>query len=189
MTRHPRPRRRGGAHDLNGRGGDHDPITLWAELRAETEGLFDALDGALDVVPGPRQAAAQRRLFLALELQCKLQELALLPALQAAGVATKAALRSSEEDIAALRELVAMAQEPSLEPSARQLLMAALDNIAEMQFETVQSLLYRVRHSGRSDGPLLRKDMDDLLERWRGEIVRTGDIEDEDIDPVGLAPR
>jgi hypothetical protein len=186
MTRHPTPRRRRGAHEHNGRGGAHDPITLWLELRAATEVLFDALEGAST---SHQAAAAQRKLFLALELQCKLQELAVLPALQTAGVVTKAALRSSEEDIAALRELVVLAQAPSADDSARELLMAALDNQAELQFETVQGLLYRARHSGRSDGPSLRKDMDELLERWRSEIARTGDIEDEDIDPVGLPPR
>ena len=185
MTRQPTARPRSRQRPQNGLGEQHDPIMLWAELRHATEGLFDALHDD----PAPRHAATQRKLFLALELQCKLQELAVLPAVQAAGVVTPSMLRSNEEDIAALRELVVMAQRPDLDPTARQLVIAAVDNIAELQFENVQGLLYRARHSGRSDGLALHRDMDALLARWREEIARTGDIEDEEVDPVGLPPR
>jgi hypothetical protein len=189
MTRSVKARSRGGrAFQHNGRSGQDGPIALWAELRRATEGLFDALCAQDNAVPA-RHAAARHRLFLALELQCKLQELAVLPALHEAGVATRPMLRSCEEDIAAQRDLVAMAQEPPPEPMARKLLMAALDNLAELQFEHIHGLLHRARHSGRSDGSALRKDMEALLERWEQEVARTGDIEDEEIDPVGLPPR
>jgi hypothetical protein len=35
----------------------------------------------------------------------------------------------------------------------------------------------------------LEREMRALLRRWRGEIRRHGDIEDEDADPVGHPPR
>lgn len=69
------------------------------------------------------------------------------------------------------------------------MLLAAIDTLAALRTQRVGLALARAQRAALVDTKALGVEMDQLLERWHGEVRRSGDIEDEEMDPVGLPPR
>lgn len=121
------------------------------------------------------------RLLLGLELLWKLEEQLLLPAVPhaAAGVAVADTLR----EIELLRDLAAAVAQAG-ENTRPDRLIPVLEGWAMLHFARVDALLVSA-----ADGAALLAETNALLERWRSEVKKQGEIEDEDRDPVGLRPR
>lgn len=162
-----------------------DAAALWAELRHSSDHRFDECAAAA----GPRRALAQRRLLLALELRWKLEEQVLLPALQNSDQALREDVQAAEKEIGLLRELGELVDDPGLPASAHGVVLAVLEGIATLRSEQIERALGQAMQARRIDGPALARDVEGLMKRWRGEVLSSGDIEDEEADPVGQPPR
>lgn len=162
-----------------------DAVTLWSALRHEVQQRLDDCAGA----PATRRARPRRRLLLALELMWKLEEQALLPALLDADAATRGDAAELELEVTRLRELADLLKADRLDPSSAAVVVAALDGMAALRALRFERSLERAVQARRLDGAALAQDMNGLLARWREEVTVTGDIEDEELDPVGHPPR
>ena len=130
---------------------------------------------------------SSRRAVLAIELRLKLEERVLLPAFRALRLPSVAAL---ESQIEMLRDLMAEAIHGELAlPNNRQL-WASIERMSVLHFDAVASLGLMAQGSSRFDEEqALARSAAVRQTRWREEIAQTGDIEDEEADPVGLPPR
>lgn len=127
-----------------------------------------------------------RRAVRQIELRLKVEEQVLLPALRALNLPPMAVV---ECQIEILRDLLAevSAGDPSL-PRHRQLWGTIL-HACEQHFEAVAGLTLQALQTGRFDEARALKELRAYEARWREEIEQTGDIEDEEADPVGQPPR
>ncbi len=155
---------------------------LLQRLRESLQSLFRDRGGAAR----HRRGVMQRRLLLGLELMCKLEEQLLLPALADAEPAAASAVALAGNELELMRDLSALA--PRTSTSNRDVVLAVLEGLATLHFQRMDELLQR---NGLQDLPWaeLEQQMRRLLGRWRNEVNLTGDIEDEERDPVGLPPR
>jgi len=156
-----------------------------AELRSATELLFDDFAAA----SAQRRAASLRRLLLALELRWKLEEELVIPALRGTDGEPPETLGAADRESGLLRELAAVAKAGLLPPAPLHTLMAAIEGFAALRSERIERALARAQLSSGVGALALRREIDALLERWHGEVLASGDIEDEELDPVGLPPR
>lgn len=164
---------------------ERDAIALFADLRRDLERRFEALSAA----PLGRRASFASELVLALELRWKLEEELLFPALRRAGCGDFLQIQADAEDLAKLRELGEMVLAGAPSPARQGALLAVLEGGVRLHLEQVDELLHQLwKHPG-PDWPAMGREMQALLQRWRREIAETGDIEDEERDPVGLPPR
>lgn len=127
-----------------------------------------------------------RRALLAIELRLKLEEQVLLPRFQELGLP---ALDAAEKQTELLRELLAEAAHGELALPSNRLLWAAIERMGRLHFDAVAQLLLLAQADPRFDAEQAWRDAEDYRARWRGEIAETGDIEDEEADPVGRPPR
>ena len=160
-----------------------DALEGRAGLRAASARLRD--DWA--ATPVRRRAAPLHRLLLALEMRWILEEQVVIPALGTRGSAEL--LRAAERESALLRDASRVARAAALNADAQLALAGALEGLAALRSERIEQALLQAQRSERIDSVALRREMDRWLERWHAEVQASGDIEDEDVDPVGQAPR
>ncbi len=124
-----------------------------------------------------------------MELRCKVEEQVALPMLrETAGAPDIApALQALERDIASMRN--AASQLHSAEGARRQVLLGSLHDLCRGHFRRMAQVLDTVGLHRGADWDGVGREIGALRRRWRQEIAATGDIEDEDADPVGLPPR
>jgi hypothetical protein len=136
------------------------------------------------------QRSVESRLLLGLELMWKLEEQVLLPALQP-NEPTHAASRSAtrvRDELPLMRDLSLLA---SKAPQAeRGLAFGVLEGLVTLHFARIKDRLDAVS-SGTPPPPwtAVHSEMVTTLDRWHGEVLAHGEIEDEDADPVGQPPR
>jgi len=163
----------------------HKADAIWSGLHAATRRCLDDYLGANSA----ERADAQRRLLLALELGWKLEEQVLLPALNYGEVRLRLDTDQVLEEIEKLRDLAGLVEDGALDAASTVVVMNALEGIAELRAMRVEEALQSARHSARLNDAALGAEMGALLQRWREELAATGDIEDEERDPVGKPPR
>ena len=154
-------------------------------LRSSTRKLFEEYTQVAP--PGPPRLL--KKILLALELRWKLEELVLMPALHRAQGVVNGRAQDMGHELDALRDLAALAKEDGLGAERRQLLLGALEALAALRTERIHWALTRAQRGGLVNAQALGREMDQLLGRWQAEVRRTGDIEDEEMDPVGQPPR
>ncbi len=129
---------------------------------------------------------SSRRALLAIELRLKLEEQVLLPRLGELGLP---ALDTVEKQIELLRELLAEATHGELALHGNRLLWAAIERMSILHFDAVAQLMLLALADSRFDADAAWREAEDYRSRWRSEMAETGDIEDEEADPVGQPPR
>ena len=129
---------------------------------------------------------SSRRALLAIELRLKLEEQVLLPRFRELGLP---ALDTVEKQTDLLRELLAEAAHGELALPSNCLLWAAIERMSTLHFDAVAQLMLLALNHSRFDADEAWQDAEDYRARWRDEIAATGDIEDEEADPVGQPPR
>lgn len=154
-------------------------------LRSSTRTLFE------EYTQVESQAPPQllKKLLLALELRWKLEELVLLPALQGTRGVTHHCTQDAGHELDALRDLAALAGVRGQSVEHQHLLLGAIESLAALRTERINWALTQAQRAALVDARALGREMDQLLERWRTEVRRTGDIEDEERDPVGQPQR
>lgn len=162
-----------------------DAVALWSELRHASLQRFNEYASA----PATRRSWPRRRLLLALEMMWKLEEQALIPALLDADAGTRDDAAELDEEVARLRELADLLREGDLDAASASVVAAALDGMAALRALRFERSLDQAVQARRLDGAALAREMDELLARWHEEITVTGDLEDEELDPVGRPPR
>lgn len=158
---------------------------LWSELHEATERCFDDYLGA----DAGQRASAQARLLLALELGWKMEEQVLVPALHDGDVRIRSDANVISDEIELLRELADLVQGGGVDPAASLIIVGALEGIASLRAARIEQALETARGAKDLDATALAQEMQSLIDRWRKEIATTGDIEDEEADPVGKPPR
>lgn len=162
-----------------------DAVALWSELRHAAQQRFDEYTHAL----ATRRSWPRRRLLLALEMMWKLEEQALIPALLDADAGTRDDAIALEQEVTHLRELADLLREDALDAASASVVVAALDGMAALRALRFERSLDQAVQARHLDGAALAREMDELLARWHEEITVTGDLEDEELDPVGRPPR
>ena len=164
-----------------------------AALQRLRAGLIQNLVALRDQALGPlpegqrrRLGGASKRWLLGLELMWKIEDQVLLPAVHEAAPSTEAPVRQAHQEIEILRDLAMLAQNTT--PSRRMPVWRILQGMADLHLMRVGALLQAPDPSAVPWADL-RQEMRQLLARWRREVQHTGDIEDEDRDPVGEPPR
>jgi hypothetical protein len=178
----PRPRTTSPARPARRR---DDALHRWASLRNALRAHFRAYTRA----PASHRALPRRRLLLALEQLWKLEEHALLPALIDADAGTRADADALERELTRMREMVDRLRDDTRDPVQAVVLMAALEGVTTLRALRLERALALAIKTRRLDGPRLAQDMEEWLARWQAEMAATGDIEDEEADPVGRPPR
>ena len=129
---------------------------------------------------------SSRRALLAIELRLKLEEQVLLPRFHELDLP---ALDTVEKQTDLLRELLAEAARGELALPSNSLLWASIERMSTLHFDAVAQLTLLAQDDSRFDADEAWRDAEDYRARWRDEIAATGDIEDEEADPVGRLPR
>lgn len=129
---------------------------------------------------------SSRRALLAIELRLKLEEQALLPHFRALGLP---ALDALDRQFELLRELLGEAALGELALPSNRLLWASIERTATLHFDAVAQLTLLALADSRFDAEQAWQEAEDYRARWRGEIADSGDVEDEEADPVGQPPR
>lgn len=161
-----------------------DPLSRLGALRLSTERRLQALHDATRAARAP----AWRRLRLALKLRWKLDEQAVAPRLDGQSPAAPC-VSLLERESTLLQELVELVDGGALPAAARATLADTLAALSALRAERLEAALALALDAGRVDVGALARDIDERLARWRGEVLATGDIEDEEADPVGTPPR
>lgn len=158
-------------------------VQLLLDLQRTVQSLFVQRSEAR----GPQRALLQRRLLLGLELLWKLEEQVVMPALQDAEPAAAPAIVLATREIETLRDLALRVVQAG-DAGQADVAAAALEGVVHLHGVRSGKLLVRDGMQG-VDWRALHKEVLELLSRWREEVHASGDIEDEERDPVGLAPR
>jgi hypothetical protein len=158
-------------------------LTLMDQLRQDLRTLFTERQRA----SARRRGPLQRQLLLGLELLWKIEEQVLLPALHeaSAGLPPTAVCRATHE-LELMRDLALLSTKTGHQN--REVTLAVLEGMVLLHFSAGAALLADAPVSA-VDWPVLAHEVRALLQRWRGEVLAHGEIEDEDRDPVGLPPR
>lgn len=161
--------------------------------RAALRGRFDVLERDLERrvtryagLTGAAKAEALHELLLELELPLKLEEQLLLPALEAAEPAWKGELHDLSAELGLVRDAAQLLRCSGT--LCHELALALLQGMARLHASRLQALLRRPGAPDMDWAAALR-EAEALLKRWSAEIRAQGDIDDEDIDPVGPPSR
>lgn len=127
-----------------------------------------------------------RRAVRLIELRLKVEEQVLLPALRALNLPPMAVV---ECQIEILRDLLAEVTGGDLSMPRHRQLWDTILHACEQHFDAVAGLTLRGLQTGRFDEAHALQELRAYQARWREEIEQTGDIEDEEADPVGQPPR
>ena len=121
----------------------------------------------------------RRNVLLGVELWLKLEEHVIVPSLRDSDVASARIVQSVGHDGEVLRDLMdEHAQAPGL-----------IENAARRHMRATESLLRGAEAQAWLNWTRVQAEMEAWMKRWRDEIATSGDIEDEERDPVGLPPR
>lgn len=161
-----------------------DAFDRLGQLRSNTQQLVKDYNGRDQRGP----AALLKKILLAFELRWKLEELVLMPALKDTQGVMLCGTRDAERELAALRDLAGLAREDGLSAGRQRVLLSAIDTLAALRTQRVSLALTRAQRASVVDTRALGLEMDQLLKRWHGEVRRTGDTEDEEMDAVGVPP-
>ena len=154
------------------------------ELRARAQAQIEAWSTAGNDVP-PDALRAGLRPFV---MRWTLEEQLLFPALLDAFGGNREPFEHEERELVVLRGLVEDVQQAPADQ--QETLLSVLAGIGELHAESVDRIIERTREAGLAvDWSALSRSVAGMAERWQHEIEETGDIEDEDADPVGLPPR
>ena len=129
---------------------------------------------------------SSRRALLAIELRLKLEEQVLVPRFRELDLP---ALDTVAKQIDLLRELLAEAKHGELALQSNRLLWAAIERMSILHFDAVAQLMLLAEDDRRFDADEAWHEAEDYRARWRTEIADSGDVEDEEADPVGQPPR
>ena len=165
----------------------HAPPETRRPLHRLLNDLQQALDTGFDAAQSARIGPAVWQQQLGVELLCKLEEQLLHPALQRSRARVWPALADAMGDLARLRTLSSRVD--AADAVQRPFLVAALDGMTRLHFDALRALLQEVAGDPAIPWDALDREARGLLARWGEEIRTSGDIEDEDGDPVGHPPR
>lgn len=157
-----------------------DAVALWSELRRELQQRFHEHARA----PEGRRARPRRRLLLSLELMWRLEEQTLLPALIGVDADIRDDATALARELLQLRELAGMLREDRLDPAGASVAIAALDGMTALRALRLERALDHAVLRRHLDGAALARDMDERLARWREEVTVTGELEDEEMEPL-----
>lgn len=129
---------------------------------------------------------SSRRALLAIELRLKLEEQVLLPRFRELGLPV---FDTVDKQIDLLRELLAEAAHGELALQSNRLLWAAIERMSTLHFDAMAQMMCLAEDDPRFDADEAWHEAEDYRARWRSEIAGSGDIEDEEADPVGQPPR
>jgi hypothetical protein len=162
-----------------------DAFDRIGKLRGSTRKLCD------EFMQVAQQGSPQllKKILLALELRWKIEELVLIPALHGTQGVLQGCTQDAGRELDALRDLAALAGAHGLSAERQRMLLGAIESLAAFRTERINWALTRAQRAALVDAHALGREMDQLLSRWHGEVRRTGDIEDEEADPVGRPPR
>lgn len=157
-------------------------LHLLAALRHSVATQLQQINAA-SVAP---RLAGVRQALLTLELNNKLEEHLLFPALLEAHGGL--GIDTDQRALQTLRDLAARV-DPAQETlgTAQRTTLAALEGLTMLHFAAVENLLDCCGDD--LDHAALTHGVQGLVQRWQDELRTTGDIEDEEADPVGLPPR
>lgn len=159
---------------------DSPLLALLAESALAIEGLAARERRLAGATPSSRRA------LLAIELRLKLEEQVLLPRFRALGLP---ALLTLDRQIELFRELLGEAALGELALPSKRLLWASIERMGTLHFDAVAQLMLLALADSRFDADQAWHEAEDYRARWRGEIADSGDIEDEEADPVGHSAR
>lgn len=134
----------------------------------------------------PDACSHRARWLLGLELVWKTEELVLLPAIGVAASHAAAAVGEAGDDIELMRGLAGLSER--VPRDLRDEFDTLLHGLAQVHAARVDALL-AVPSASAARWEDIEREIRGLLERWREEVQRDGDIEDEERDPVGSPPR
>ena len=129
---------------------------------------------------------SSRRALLAIELRLKLEEQVLLPRFRELGLP---ALGTVDKQIGLLRDLLAEGAAGELALPTNSLLWASIEGLCCLHCDAVAQLLLLALDTSKFDADAAWLEAEDYRAHWRAEIGVSGDIEDEEADPVGQPPR
>lgn len=159
----------------------HDGLRLLAGLRESVASQF----ASLTAQPEGAGLGALRKLLLALELSCQLEEQLLFPALYETSGGDRRVFDAEEKELDAVRDLAGRVQ--TARGAGQRDLLLELQGISRLHFDAIDRL--GKHHGCALDRLALGVQVQGLLDRWQQELRQSGDIEDEERDPVGLPPR
>ncbi len=156
-----------------------------AALHASVAQLSEWLSSATN----HHRITAQKAFLRTLDLRCRLEQLVIVPALRASAGLPQEVLDRCECELAQVRDRIetvtlGLADAPQGDGSV---VLAA--NAAMTHFDEMDALLLEPACVAALDAHALAAQIDAWTARWTEEIRATGDIEDEELDPVGLPPR
>ncbi len=88
-----------------------------------------------------------------------------------------------------LLALLAEAAKGELALQGNRLLWAATERMSIVHFDAVAQLMLLALADSGFDADQTWREAEDHRSRWRDEVAETGDIENEEADPVGQPPR
>lgn len=162
--------------------GQHTLIALMGGLHEALHALFVQRQQS----SGRRRHLLQRRLLLGVELMAKIEEQVVLPALHEAEPDWADDIAPLQRELELLRDVSMLAVQTI--SANREVALSVLEGMAALHATRLRALLGRTP-GGDVDWAALDAEVRALLGRWRSEVEAEGDVEDEDRDPVGLAPR
>lgn len=132
---------------------------------------------------------AEHALMRALDLRCKLEQLVVVPALRETDTVPFAALQAIEQELIELRERIKSARPAADTPNMTSNVIVTLIGEFMTHFDRMDTLLGHPASVTAMDAFGLAPEIEAWTQRWINEITTTGDIEDEEQDPVGTPPR
>jgi hypothetical protein len=161
-----------------------DALDRIYRLPSHAHELFDGRAQVASPRPSPLML---KNLLTALELRWRIEDVVLIPALHG----TRGVMQDDSEDaaceLAALRDLAALARDDALGLRGRRVLLRAIDALATLRSERLNRALVRAQRAALVDVDTLGREVDELLARWRDEALLSGEFEDETPDPVALS--
>lgn len=135
------------------------------------------------------QTTAEQAFLRSLDLRCRLEQLVVMPALRETGSVSDATLRSCEQELTHLGDSIESARRAAVEPGQASASVVTVTSAAMTHFDRMDRLLCDPTCAAAMDVRELAPEVEAWTQRWIAEIATTGDIEDEEQDPVGLPPR
>jgi hypothetical protein len=151
-------------------------------LDGSTRKLFDAYT---QVAPRPSPPLV-KKVLLALELRWRIEDLVLIPSLHGTQGVMQGGSADAARELEALRSLATLARDDEIGLAGQRVLLRAIEALATLRSERVNWALTRAQRAAMIDVRELGREMDQVLERWRGEVRMSGELDDETLDPVGL---
>ncbi len=135
------------------------------------------------------RTTAELAFLRSLDLRCRLEQFVVMPALRETGSVSDAILRSCEQELTRLGARIESARRAAVDPDNASASVVTVTSAAMTHFDRMDRLLSDPTCAAALDVRALAPEVEAWTQRWMAEITTTGDIEDEEQDPVGLPPR